>query len=73
MKLIRRFIGSSSYEYLDENEKQILEKISKNMSLITEDDGRIVGRLLLYKKISTKQDSIRLEGMITVGGMMASG
>lgn len=73
LSLIKRVIGESSYNELDKTEKQLLTKLSKNMDLIKEDDGRIIGRLLLYKEEHKKEERFSIEGMVTIGGMRSSG
>lgn len=73
LNLIKRIIGESLYNELSKTEKQFLTKLSKNMTLLKEDDGRIVGRLLLYKEEHKKEERFSIEGMVTIGGMRSSG
>lgn len=71
--LLKRIVGTSYFNELDSTHKKALESISKNMTLITEDDGNIVGRLLLYKEESSIRNRLVIEGIVTVGGMRTSG
>lgn len=73
LKLLKRVMGESFYNKLGKKDKQFLTKISKNMSLLKEDDGSIVGRLLLYKEEHKKDKIISNEGVVTIGGMKSSG
>ncbi len=72
LNLLKRLIGNSYYNQLGKVEKQFLSKISKNMTLIKEDDGSIVGRLLIYMEEYFKKDRISLKGFVTIGGISAS-
>lgn len=73
LNLLKRVMGESRYNELDKIEKQLLTKISKNTSLLKEDDGRIVGRLALYKEEHKKEQKLSIEGKVTIGGMRSSG
>lgn len=73
LNLLKRIMGESYYNELDKTEKQLLTKISKNMSLLKEDDGKIVGRLVLYDEEYRKEERFSFEGMVTIGGMRSSG
>lgn len=73
LNLLKRVIGESFYNELGKTEKLLLTKISKNMSLLKEDDGKIVGRLALYKEEHTKKERFSIEGKVTIGGMRSSG
>lgn len=73
LNLIKRLMGESSYNQLSKADKQFLTKISKNMSLLKEDDGSIVGRSLLYKEEYKKESNLPDEGIVTIGGMRSSG
>ncbi len=68
LNLIKRTIGSSTYKKLSAAEKNLLSRLSKNMSLLKEMDGTIVGRLLIYKE-SRKDENYSFEGKVTIGGM----
>lgn len=70
LNLLKRIMGESYYKELGKSEKQLLTKISKNMLLLREDNGKIVGRLALYKEEHKKFST---EGMVTIGGMRSSG
>jgi hypothetical protein len=73
LNLLKRIIGESFYNDLSKTEKLLLARISKNMSLVKEDDGKIVGRLALYKEEHKKEEKISIEGKVTIGGMRSSG
>lgn len=73
LNLLKRMMGESRYKELEKTEKQFLTKISKNMSLLREDDGKIVGRLVLYHEGYKKDKSFSIEGKVTIGGMRSSG
>jgi hypothetical protein len=73
LDLLKRIMGESYYNELGKTEKQLLIKLSKNMTLLKEDDGRIVGRLFLYKEDHKKEDRFSIEGKVTIGGMCSSG
>lgn len=73
LNLLKRVMGESFYNELGKTEKLLLTKISKNMSLLKEDDGKIVGRLTLYKEEHKKEERFSIEGKVTIGGMRSSG
>jgi len=73
MKLISRIMGDSYLKMLSKREYKILNDISNNMQLIQEDDGTIVGRLLLFREERKKDDGFTVEGTVSVGGMKTSG
>lgn len=73
LNLLKRIVGKSYYKALDQGERQLLIELSKNMTLLKEDDGRIVGRLFLYTEERANYDSIHIEGKVTIGGMSSSG
>lgn len=74
INLLKRIIGESYYKDLDKIEKQFLKNISKNMSLLKEDDGNIVGRLVLFNEEYKKgRRNFSAEGKVTIGGMRSSG
>ncbi len=73
MNLLKRIIGESYFKELGKAEKKFLLDISKNMTLITEDNGDIVGRLALYKEERIKNERFNIDGVVTVGGMKTSG
>ncbi|KUJ56517.1 HD domain-containing protein [Chryseobacterium aquaticum] len=73
LSLLKRIIGVSYYNELTKSEKQLLAKLSKNMSLLKEDNGKIVGRLALYKEDSKRVERFSIEGKVTIGGMSSSG
>lgn len=73
LNLLKRVMGQSHYNQLDKPGKQLLIKISKNMSLIKEDDGEVVGRLALYMEERKKEARFSFEGKVTIGGVSASG
>jgi hypothetical protein len=70
--LIKRLIGNSNWRDLTKAQKQLLTEISKNMELIKETDGKIVGRAFLYKEEYTHKESFLLNGLVTVGGIRTS-
>lgn len=76
LKLIKRIAGKHHYNNLDKNEKCLLSDIAKNMTLLKEKDGSIVGRLSLYsQKIESNKDKRLLSsisGIVTIGGMKSS-
>lgn len=73
LKLIKRIIGESRFKSLDKESQDSITTLSKNMRLLKEEDGSIVGRLFLhpigYKNIKCEY----IEGMVTIGGLYASG
>ena len=74
ISLIKRLIGGSCYKELTEAQKKIVTEISKNMDLIKETDGKIVGRAFIYKEeYDSKEESLPLNGLVTVGGLRTSG
>ena len=73
LNLLKRIMGESYYNELGKSEKQLLTKISKNISLLKEDDGKIVGRIALYKQGRKKEERFSIEGKVTIGGMRSSG
>lgn len=73
LNLLKRIIGESYYKGLGKSEKELITKISKNMSLLKEDNGKIVGRLALYKEHRKKDSRLTIEGVVTIGGMRSSG
>ena len=73
LNLLKRIMGESYFNELSKSEKQLLTKISKSMSLIKEDDGKVVGRLALYKEEHKKEERFSIEGKVTIGGMRSSG
>lgn len=74
MNLLKRIMGESYFKELDKTEKQFLRDISKNMTHIVEDNGNIVGRLLLfYEEQRIKNERFSIDGVVTVGGMKTSG
>lgn len=72
MDLIKRIIGESKYEQLDENEKQALTSLSGNMRLLKEDDGTIVGRLFVYIRQHARTKRLPFFGMTTLGGLQST-
>lgn len=70
LSLIKRIIGKSWYNELDKLDKQILFDVSNNMSIIKEEDGKIIGRLFLF---TNDRRDMTIEGVVTVGGLRASG
>lgn len=73
MNLLKRIMGESYFKELGKAEKKFLLDISKNMTLLTEDNGDIVGRLALYKEERIKNERFSIDGVVTVGGMKTSG
>ena len=73
LALIKRIIGEFNYKELGSDEKKVLTKLSKNMTILKEKDGRIVGRLFLYKEERRKKERLSIEGIVTIGGMRSSG
>ncbi len=72
IELLKRIVGGSYFNELNKSDKKILQNVSKNMSVITEENGHIVGRLFLYKEDRKYDERISIEGMVTVGGMRTS-
>lgn len=72
LNLLKRLMGSSYFKGLGKTERQFLTEVSKNMLLLKEDDGSVVGRLLLYKEEIQKKEWLSLEGVVTIGGMKSS-
>lgn len=70
--LMKRLIGRTNYDSLEDKEKQLLKVISKNMSVLKEKDGRIVGRAFIFKR-RTFDEIVMQEGVVTVGGFKTSG
>lgn len=73
LKLIRRIIGESKFKSLDKESQDSITTLSKNMRLLKEEDGSIVGRLFLHPigyKILRREC---IEGAVTIGGLYASG
>ncbi len=73
LNFLKRIIGESYYDELGKAQKQLLMKLSKNITLLKDDDGRIVGRLCLYKGGLKKEEGFSIEGKVTIGGMQSSG
>lgn len=73
LSLIKRIIGRSFYNKLNKKDKLILASISKNMTLLKEQDGKIVGRLALYKEDFVEKTLPSIKGTVTVGGLRSSG
>jgi hypothetical protein len=71
LDLLKRVMAGPYYNELAKKDKQLLTMISKNVSLIQEDDGQIVGRLALYDNDYSK-DRLPIEGKVTIGGMNSS-
>ncbi|WP_445431173.1 HD domain-containing protein [Chryseobacterium indoltheticum] len=69
---LKRIIGESYYNELGKSEKQLLTKLSKNLTLLKDNDT-IVGRLALYKTEDKIEERFSFEGKVTVGGMSSSG
>lgn len=72
INLLKRIMGISYFDKLEKEEKQFMLNISSNMSLIKEDDGRIIGRLLLLKKADQEIERQIMGGIVTVGGFRTS-
>lgn len=71
--LIKRIVGISYFNELNKLDKKKLQNISKHMSIITDENGDIIGRLFLYKEEGRHDPRFDIEGMVTVGGMRTSG
>jgi hypothetical protein len=71
LDLLKRIIGTSYFNQLGKDEKKFLKEISQNMVLLKEDDGSVVGRLLLYREMHRKEERLSAEGVVTIGGMRA--
>lgn len=72
IRLIKRLIGDSYYNELTKTQRQVITEISKNMNLIKEIDGKIVGRASLYKEEFKHKERFSLNGLVTVGGLRTS-
>lgn len=72
LSLLKRMMGSSYYKELEKEEQQFIEKISKHMLIIKEEDGTIVGRAFLYKEEFNIRHKNNLQGLVTVGGFRTS-
>lgn len=68
IKLITRILGKSEINRLKKEEQIFLNQLAKNMSLIKEKDGTIVGRALIMKEKYNKDATYNLHGIVTVGG-----
>nr|WP_286173335.1 ATP-binding protein [Clostridium sp. WB02_MRS01] len=67
-KLLQRIIGKSTFNSLTKDEKQFLQKLSKNMRFVKGLEGEIVGRALIYKEPFGLKRKDFLDGVVTVGG-----
>jgi len=72
ISLIKRLIGASYYNELTKAQKQVITEISKNMNIIEDSDGKIVGRAFLYKEEYKQKEIFSLNGLVTVGGLRSS-
>ncbi|MGG7211819.1 HD domain-containing protein [Clostridium baratii] len=72
VEFMKRIIGFSKYNKLSNIDKELIEKLSKNLALIVEENGRIVGRACIFKDIIGKRDIGWIEGAVTVGGFRTS-
>lgn len=72
LNLLKRLMSESYYNELSKTKKQLLMTLSKNMTLLKEDDGRIVGRLCLYKEEYKIEETFTTMGKVTIGGMQSS-
>ncbi|MDM0470107.1 ATP-binding protein [Clostridium perfringens] len=72
IEFMKRIIGFSKYNKLNNIEKELIEKLSKNLALIVEDDGRIVGRACIFKDIIDEKLLRDICGVVTVGGVRTS-
>lgn len=73
IELLKRIIGRSYFNELNRQDKKVLQNLAKHMSIITEENGDIVGRVFLYKEERAFDKRLSIEGMVTVGGIKASG
>lgn len=69
LEFLKRVIGRHNYHNLKKQEKELIEKLSSNLSFIKEADGKIVGRALIYKD----EERTYPGGSVTVGGFRTSG
>lgn len=67
--LIKRIMGRSRFASLSKIEKELLKAVSNNLRTITEDDGTVSGRVLIYGDGETWIDKIFLKGVMTIGGL----
>ncbi len=73
ISLIKRLIGSSYYNELTRDQKRVITETSKNMNIIKETDGKIVGRAFLYNREEYRpKEILSLNGLVTVGGLRTS-
>lgn len=63
INLMMRINGKKVFSELDKRDKELFKQLLNNMKIIKEDDGRIVGRLFLFRRING------MKGLITIGGM----
>ena len=69
---IKRTISNSRFKSLSKSQQKLLDKLSTNIELITDDKGGIVGRAMLYIEADRK-DGLKLDGTVTVGGFKTTG
>lgn len=72
LKLIKRIIGESKFKSLDKDVQDSIAILCKNMQLLKEEDGNIVGRLFLHPTINNSSRHISVKGVVTIGGLSSS-
>lgn len=73
LNLMKRIMGKSVFKSLDSDKQKLLSDISKNMTVIMNEEGHAVGRVVLYKRIELRKYMFNAEGIVTVGGFRTTG
>lgn len=73
LTLTKRIIGESIFKSLSKESQETITILSKNMQLLKEEDGTIVGRLFLYPESHKDFRYKPIDGVVTIGGLYASG
>jgi hypothetical protein len=74
ISLVERIIGKSNFKELSNPKIDLLDRLSKNMTIIEDEDGQKVGRAFIYDHEYHKWDEFFLnEGIVTLGGLKSCG
>ena len=73
LSLVKRMISNPVYKALGKSEKQFLTDLAQNVRIIHEEDGTVVGLALLFRRMQNDQTNHLFKGIVTIGGMTASG